>query len=94
MAFHETEHNIHQAEQNESCPAQEKPDLDAVQVSTLKFQEETGLQNFTPKNKVLISFEPLLDLHQQNYQPVEDLNTKIYQIWGNQSEFSSGVYRL
>lgn len=94
MAFHEAEHNTHQIDQNESCPAQEKPDLDAVQVSTLKFQEETELQSFTQKNNVFISFELQSNLPQQNFQLTQDLHTKVHQIWGNQSESSSSIYRL
>jgi hypothetical protein len=94
MAFHEAEQLHHQSQQNETCPSQEKPDLDAIQIGTLKSQEETKTQNSTPLQKVLISFERKPNFPQQSFQSTINSYTKSYQIWGNQSESSSSIYRL
>lgn len=92
LAF--SDNQPHSSEHESSCPAQEKPDLDAVHIGALKPSEEKQIHTPEPTYKT-----SKLYLSQENFQYQKN-RQKTYHIdftpliWGYNSPVSSGVFRL
>ncbi len=92
LAYHENP--SHSVSESEACPVSEKPDLDAIQSSTLSSteKEKVALQDFC-KNKLERSLAFPLKVQATQYHKTVAPTIKVI-LWGSNSSQSSNVYRL
>lgn len=84
---HEIDHS------NQHCPAQEKPDLDAIHTGSTSIVEEiqeNTSQDYQPKY-ISYSHKSQATYKQTLYQSSP---TPVLRLWGSSSELSGGIFRL